>query len=181
MILDLVGKNIDLTESLKKQATSKLSKLDKYFDKDVRGRAVFSRVKNNDTVEVTIFLPGTILRAEETSTDMFTSIDKAIDVLSRQTRKYKTRLKKRYQGNSETIRFENISDVEFDTKSEEEPKVVKSKVFNLKPMHEEEAILQMELLNHNFFVFLNAQSDRIEILYKRNDGNYGSIEVNTVE
>ena len=99
MKLELVGKNIDLTEALKDRASEKLSKIDKYFNEEVRARAVFSTQKNGQTVEVTIFLPGTILRAEETTQDMYESIDKVVDALSRQTRKYKTRLKRRYQDN----------------------------------------------------------------------------------
>ncbi|WP_138159495.1 ribosome hibernation-promoting factor, HPF/YfiA family [Peptoniphilus catoniae] len=177
MLLDLVGKNIELTDGLKDYARSKFSKIDKYFDKEIKARAVFSTVKNDQTVEVTIFLPGTILRAEETTEDMYTSIDKAIDALSRQTRKYKTRLKKRYQGNSETIRFENINPVEDEVSGGKEAKIVKRKTFSLVPMHEEEALLQMELLNHNFFVFLNADTDKVEIAYKRKDKDYGVIEV----
>ena len=95
MLLELVGKNIDLKEGLKDQAQKKFSKLDKYFAEEVQARAVFSKQKNGQKVEVTIFLPGTILRAEETSQDMFVSIDKTVDKLERQVRKYKTRLKKK--------------------------------------------------------------------------------------
>ena len=177
MKLELVGKNIDLTEALKDRANEKLSKIDKYFNEEVRARAVFSTQKNGQTVEVTIFLPGTILRAEETTEDMYESIDKVVDALSRQTRKYKTRLKRRYQDNSETIRFENIESFEEES-SQEEGKIIRRKEFNLRPMMEEEAILQMELLNHNFYVFLNAETDRVEIVYKRKAKGYGSIVVN---
>lgn len=175
MLLKLVGKNINLTEGLKNQAEKKFSKLDRYFSEEIEGRAVFSTQKDNHTVEVTIFLPGTILRAEETTKDMYASIDKAVDVLERQVRKYKTRLKRRYQ-NNDTIRFENVGHLE--PTQEEESKIVKRKEFDLQPMLEEEAILQMELLNHNFFVFLNAEVDKVQVLYKRADDNYGIIEVN---
>lgn len=174
MLLKLVGKNMDLTESLKQKAESKFSKLDKYFSEEIEGRAVFSTQKDNQTVEVTIFLPGTILRAEETTPDMYASIDKALDILERQVRKYKTRLKKRYQ-NNDTIRFDNVEDYK---ETNEEKRVIKRKTFDLRPMHEEEAIMQMELLNHNFFVFLNAKTEKVEILYKRKDNNFGTIEVN---
>ena len=173
MRLKLVGKNIELTDGLKEQAEKKFSKLDKYFDEQVEARIVFSTQKINQKVEVTVFVPGTILRAEETTTDMYASMDKAVDSLARQVRKYKTRLKKRHQ-DSKTIRFENVEEVE---KEEEAGKVVKRKKFDLQPMHEEEAILQMELLNHNFFVFLNAETDGVEVLYKRADNNYGIIQV----
>lgn len=174
MKLNLIGKNMDLTEGLKKQAEKKFSKLDKYFNEEVETRVVFSTQKKNQKVEVTVFLPGTVLRAEEGTEDMYTSIDMALDSLTRQVRKYKTRLKKRYQGESETIRFENFEQLE---EEEPETKIIKRKRFDIVPMHEEEAILQMELLNHDFFIFLNPDNGLVEVLYKRNDGNYGVIEV----
>lgn len=171
MLFKFVGKNIDITDSLKDMAEKKLSKLEKYFSEEIEARVVFSVIKDSQTVEVTVYLPDTIIRAEETTDDMYASIDRAVDVLERQIRKHKTKLKKRYQ-NNETIRFDLIED-----KPEEENKIVKRKKFQLNPMSEEEAILQMELLDHKFFIFLNADIDAIEVLYKRNDGNYGIIEV----
>ena len=174
MLLNFVGKNIELTESLKNVAEKKFSKLDKYFSKEVEARVVFSTIREEQTVEVTIFLPKTIIRAEETTDDMYSSMDNALDALARQIRKHKTKLKRRYQ-NNETIRFDEIAEKE---KIEEpEKKIVKRKNFELNPMNEEEAILQMELLNHNFFVFLDANTDAISVVYKRKDGNYGKIEV----
>lgn len=174
MLMNFVGKNIELTDSLKDVAEKKFSKLDKYFSEEVEARVVFSTIREEQTVEVTIFLPKTIIRAEETTDDMYSSMDRAVDALARQIRKHKTKLKKRYQ-NNETIRFDEI--VEKESSKEEEPKIVKRKKFELNPMSEEEAILQMELLNHKFFVFLDANTEKVEILYKRNDGNYGIIEV----
>lgn len=175
MKLKLTGKNLDLTQSLKDQSEKKLSKLDRYFDEEVEVRAVLSTSKGNSTVEVTVFLPGTILRAEDTSDDMYASIDTTIDMLERQIRKHKTKLKRRYQ-DPQTIRFENIDTLE-QFEDEEGPKVVKRKTFTLKPMYEEEAALQMDLLNHNFFIYLNAQTDEIDLLYRRDDGDLGLIEV----
>ena len=151
----------------------KFSKLDKYFSEEAEARVVFSTVREQQTVEVTIFLPKTIIRAEETTDDMYSSMDNAVDALARQIRKHKTKLKRRYQ-NNETIRFDEIAEKE---KEETENKIVKRKNFELSPMNEEEAILQMELLNHNFFVFLDADTETVSIVYKRKDGNYGKIEV----
>ena len=151
-----------------------MSKLDKYFQKDIEGNVTFSTQKNRKIIEVTINLPGTIIRAEESSDDMYASIDKAVDVLERQIRKYKTKLQKRYQ-NGETIRFENVMPLPAE-KDEDKPKLVKRKKFGLKPMSYEEAILQMELLRHNFFVFMDADTDDVSVVYKRKDGNYGLIE-----
>ena len=173
MLLNFVGKNIELTESLKDVAEKKFSKLDKYFSEEAEARVVFSTVREEQTVEVTIFLPKTIIRAEETTDDMYSSMDNAVDALARQIRKHKTKLKRRYQ-NNETIRFDEIVEKE---KEEPENKIVKRKSFELNPMNEEEAILQMELLNHNFFVFLDADTEAVAIVYKRKDGNYGKIEV----
>ena len=175
MLLNFVGKNIELTESLKNVAEKKFSKLDKYFSEEVEARVVFSTVREEQTVEVTIFLPKTIIRAEETTDDMYSSMDNAVDALARQIRKHKTRLKRRYQ-NNETIRFDELMDKEA-PKEEPEHKIVKRKNFELNPMNEEEAILQMDLLNHNFFVFLDGDTDGVSIVYKRKDGNYGKIEV----
>lgn len=176
MKLNLVGKNIELTDAIKEQAERKFVKLDKYFDEEVQARVVLSTQKINQKVEVTISLPGTILRAEESTTDLYASMDKVVDSLARQIRKYKTRLKNRYQNSEKTIRFENIEELKAEEK-EEAGKIVRRKKFDLRPMHEEEAILQMELLNHNFFIFLNAETELVEVLYRRKDKNYGIIQV----
>lgn len=173
MILNFTGKNVEVTEALKDVTNRKLKRLDKYFQKDVVGNVIFSVERNWKILEITINLPGTILRVEESSDDMYTSIDKAVDVLERQIRKYKTRLQKRNQ-TGETIRFENVIPLKED--EDEKPKIVKTKRFGMKPMSAEEAVLQMELLRHNFFVFMNADTEEVSVVYKRKDGNYGLIE-----
>ncbi len=173
MKLNFTGKNIEVTEALKDVTEKKLGKLDKYFQGDVEGNVVYSVERNRKIIEITINLPGTILRAEEYSDDMYAAIDKAVDILERQIRKHKTKLQRRYINGGETIRFENIEPLQ---EEEDKPKVVRTKRFDMKPMSVEEAILQMELLRHNFFVFMNADSDDINVLYKRKDGNYGLIE-----
>ena len=174
MIMNYAGKNMEVTNALREVTEKKLSKLDKYFQKDIEGNVTFSTQKNRKIIEVTINLPGTIIRAEESSDDMYASIDKAIDILERQIRKHKTKLQKRYQ-NGETIRFENVEPLSKDY-SNDKPKVVKTKRFGLKPMSSEEAILQMELLRHNFFVYMDADTDDVSIIYKRKDGDYGLIQ-----
>ncbi|MBZ2174864.1 ribosome-associated translation inhibitor RaiA [Schnuerera sp. xch1] len=172
MKLNFTGKNVDVTEALKDVTTKKLGKLDKFFQNDVEGNVTYSVERNWKVIEITINLPGTILRAEESSDDMYTSIDKSVDILERQIRKYKTKLQRRYQ-NGETIRFENVMPLK---EEDNKPKIVKTKKFGMKPMNIEEAILQMELLRHNFFVFMNADSEDVNVIYKRKDGNYGLIE-----
>lgn len=173
MKLNFTGKNMEVTEALKDITEKKLGKLDKYFQKDAEGNVTYSVERNRKIIEVTINLPGTILRAEEATDDMYASIDKAVDVLERQIRKHRTKLQKRYN-NGETIRFENI--IPLAEEDDDKPKVVKTKRFDMKPMNVEEAVLQMELLRHNFFIFMNADSDDLNVVYKRKDGNYGLIE-----
>jgi putative sigma-54 modulation protein len=157
MKLNFTGKNMEVTEALKDVTEKKLSKLDKYFQEDAEGSITYSVERNRKIIEITINLPGTILRAEESSDDMYASIDRAVDVLEGQIRKYKTKLQRRFN-NGETIRFENIVPLN-DELEQDRPKVVRTKRFDMKPMNVEEAILQMELLRHNFFVFMNADSD----------------------
>ncbi len=177
MKFNFVGTNMQVSDDVKEYAQKRLSKLDKYFKEDLEVKAVFSYVKNLQTAEVTIFLPGTILRAEETNPDMFTAIDKVVDVLERQIRKHKTKLQKRYK-NNETIRFDNFPTFEEAPKEDDnsQGKIVKRKRFPLSPMDEEEAILQMELLNHDFFVYLDMDYDQVQVVYKRHDGDYGVIQ-----
>lgn len=177
MNIQFVGKNVELTDALKEVTEKKLSKLEKYFEDPINGHVTFSTQRNNKTIEVTINLPGTIIRAEETSDDMYASIDKSVDILERQIRKYKTRLQKRFKDGN-TIRFENVLPYEKDKDKEDpdKPVIARKKRFVLKPMNYEEAVLQMELLNHNFFVFRSDETDEISVIYKRKDGNYGLIE-----
>lgn len=174
MNINFVGKNIEITDALKSVTMDKFSKLDKYFEKDVNGTATFSKEGNRAIIEVTIDVPGSIIRVEEHSEDMYASIDLAIDVLERQVRKYKNKLQDQNRSR-DSIRFENIQALKEDEK-EEEQKIVRRKAFDMKPMMEEEAILQMELLRHNFFVFLDGETDQLSVVYKRKDGNYGIIE-----
>ena len=172
MKLNFAGKNMEVTEALKEVTSKKLKRLDKYFNKDVEGNVVYSTERNWKILEITIDLPGTILRAEEASDDMYAAIDKAVDVLERQIRKYKTKLQRRQQ-TGKTIRFENVMPLE---EEKERPRIVRTKRFAMKPMSAEEAVLQMELLGHNFFVFRNAESEEVSVVYKRKDGKYGLIE-----
>lgn len=171
MRIIVYGKNIDVTDGLRSMLEKKLSKFDRYFNPNIEATATLSTQKNKHILEVTIQLNGTILRAEEATDDMYASIDKVVDKLEGQLRKYKTKLEKR-QKKPSTIRFESISIAN----NIEESKIVKTKKFAIKPMSAEEATLQMELLGHNFFVFQNSESDEVNVVYKRKDGDYGLIE-----
>lgn len=166
------GKNIEISDAVKEHTEKKLGKLDKFFQSEPEGYVKMENAKNRQIIEVTINLPNsTIIRAEEEGKDLYSALDRAIDVLERQIRKNKTKLQKKYK-NNDTIRFENI----VEEQQEEEAKVVKKKRFTVKPMSTDEAILQMELLRHNFFVYVNAETEEVEIVYQRKDGNYGLIE-----
>ncbi|QUH18997.1 ribosome hibernation-promoting factor, HPF/YfiA family [Alkaliphilus sp. B6464] len=166
------GRNVDITDALRDTVQSKLGKLDKFFNKELEAQATLSVQKNRHIIEVTIPINGSILRAEESTEDMYGSIDKAVDKLTRQLRKQKNKLENR-NNKYETIRFENIPAYE---ESMQESKIVKTKRFAMKPMNAEEAILQMELLGHSFYVFADAETDDVNVIYKRKDGNYGLIE-----
>lgn len=166
------GKNIEITNALKNVVEKKLDKLDKYFSPNVEAHATLSVQKNRQIIEVTIPFNGVILRGEEATEDMYASIDLVVDKLERQIRKQKTKLQKRLYGDS--LKFQFIPDEEY--KDVQEPRIVKTKKFAIKPMSDEEALLQMELLGHNFFVYESADTGDVNVIYKRKDGNYGLIE-----
>lgn len=172
MKVNIYGKNMQLTEALKEATIKKVERLDKFFQKDVEAKVVLSIERKNQKVEVTIPFNGRIARVEESSDDMYNSIDEAVESLEQQLRKYKTKLQDK-KHSSESIKFENFESLDDE---ENEFKVVKTKKFAIKPMNIEEAVLQMDLLKHNFFVFLNADSEEVNVVYKRKDNNYGLIE-----
>lgn len=174
MKISVTGKNIDVTDSLRDTVIRKIGKLDKYFNPDVEVQATLSVQKTHHIIEVTIPFNGVILRGEESTDDMYTSIDKVVDKLERQIIKHRTRLERKVKGNSlktfEVLPSEAEDDEGYD------PHIVKTKKFAIKPMPVDEAVLQMDLLGHNFFVFLNADTDEVNVVYKRKDGKYGLIE-----
>ncbi len=168
------GAKIKVTDAIKAHVEEKIGKLDKYFDNPEEISAnVLIKVKGKDqTVEVTIPTKKFILRGEETNNDLYAAVDLVSDKLERQIRKNKTRMKKKID--KSVIEFKMDFEVEKEEKNEN--KIVKRKNIEMKPMSEEEAILQLELLGHSFFVFKNVKTDEIDILYRRNDGDYGIIE-----
>lgn len=172
MLINYTGKNIQITDEMRILTEKKLSKLDKFFDKEVHCNVTLSEFKSNMVVEVTISLPGSFIRAEDLDPDFRTALDKVIDILIRQTRKYKGKLQKKYQG-KDTIRIDNIPDFPIDEISPEDDKIVKTKTFSTRPMSEEEAKLQLELVGHNFYVFVNSDTNETNVIYKRKHGGYG--------
>jgi len=175
MIFTYTGKNIDVRQSLKERVEKKVGgRLAKYFSDDTPAHVSFSAEREEKKVEIMIPIRGGQLRAEQTSDDMFDSIDKAADILEAQLVKYRKKLIDRYQsGGSFAPEYVEEADIE---ENDEELRIVRTKRFAVKPMDPEEACLQMEMLGHTFFVFRNAEDDNIAVVYKRKDGAYGLIE-----
>lgn len=177
MKISVRGKNIEATPALVDYAEKKLGKLEKHFEKNTDVQVVMSVIREEHIVEVTMSLNGLILRGEESTGDMYASIDMVVDKLERQLKKYKTRMNKSLRQRGVRVISEKLAITEAEARMDEEaPKLVKTKRFTLKPMSTEEAILQMDLLGHNFFVFSNADSDSVNVVYRRKDGDYGLIE-----
>lgn len=173
------GENVEVTESIRDYVIKRISKLEKFFEDNVEANAhVNLKVYPNKTfkVEVTIPLPYLTLRAEETSSDMYGSIDLVTDKLERQIRKYKTKVNRK-------SREKGYKNMDFVPDVEDEPvsddlKIVRTKQISLKPMDPEEAVLQMDMLGHDFFVFEDAEANGTSVVYRRKDGRYGLIEIN---
>lgn len=173
MKITTTGRKIDVTLGLKGYVEKKLSKLEKFFNESTLAQVTLSVQKDDQIVEVTVHHEGMLFRAEIRDADMYSAIDKVTDVIERQIRKQKTRLEKRLKAGA----FSDYADSE-DVAEEAEFKIVKSKKYESKPMSVEEAILQMNLLHHDFYIFNNAETMDKEVVYKRKDGNYGLIELN---
>ncbi len=167
------GKNFEVTDALRERVNKKLGKLEKFFNPQTEAHVMMSVQRNRHILEVTILSNGITLRAEVVNDDMYTCIDKAENILEGQIRKNKTRLEKRLHVG--TFQPESFS-TDIAVEEEKEFNVVRTKRFAIKPMPVEEAILQMNLLGHEFFVFSNAETNEVNVVYKRRDGNYGLIE-----
>ena len=175
MEIKIHGDKIKITKAMSDYINEKIGKLDKYLENSETVRAnVIVKVKNHEqTVEITIPLKSFILRSEETKDDFYAAVDKTIDKLERQVRKNKTKLMSKQVKPSYDF---NFSTFDFEEKEEkEEHKIVKRKNIEVKPMNEEEAILQMELLGHQFYMYKDSETNEPAAVYKRNDGNYGVI------
>lgn len=166
------GKNLDVTEGLKASVEDKLGKLERYFTPDTEVIVTLSVEKERQKIEVTIPVKGNIIRSEQTSNDMYVSIDLVEEVIERQLRKYKNKIvdKKQEGGNFQKAYIEKDYD------EDEDVKIIRTKRFGIKPMYPEDACVQMELLGHNFFVFKNAETEEVNVVYKRKGNTYGLIE-----
>lgn len=174
------GQNIEVTEALRDYVEKKLSRLERYFETPVASEVnvTLSVTKGQHTVEVTIPMVGTMLRAEEKSADMYASVDGVVDKLERQIRKHKTKINRKFRQNSgvKALFKEETGGSVGVAEDDDELELVRRKRFTLKPMDVEEAILQMNMIGHNFFVFANAENKEVNVVYKRSDGKYGLIE-----
>ena len=166
------GKNIAVTEGLRTAVEDKLGKLERYFNPDTEVVVTLSVEKDRQKIEVTIPVKGNIIRSEQVSNDMYVSIDLVEEVIERQLRKYKNKIIDKSQASAE---FQKDF-VEKDFEEEEEIQIIRTKKFDIKPMYPEDACVQMELLGHSFYVFVNAESDQVNVVYKRKGNTYGLIE-----
>ena len=167
------GKNIDVTEGLKQAVYDKLGRLEKFFNEDTNAQVTFSVEKERQKIEVTIPMKGHIIRAEQVSDDMYVSIDMVVEIIERQVTRYKKRIVDQEQ---DAAFFQNQFLEEEDDGDADDISIIRSKRFAVKPMYPEDACVQMELLGHNFYVFRNAETDEVNVVYKRKGNTYGLIE-----
>lgn len=172
MKIIITGKNLEVSEGLRNAVEEKIGKLEKYFAEDTVAKVTLSVERDRQKIEVTIPVKGNIIRSEQTSSDMYVSIDLVQEIIERQLKKYKKKLIDKKQ-NAASFSDAFIEKVEDD---DEEVKIVRTKQFDIKPMYPEDACVQMELLGHDFYVFCNAETEQMCVVYKRKGGTYGLIE-----
>ena len=174
MQISFSGKHIDITDALKEYAISKLKKLNRFYKGPMSVEVLMNVEHERQIVEITTHVKGMILRVEESSNDMYASIDSAVDKLEARIKRYKDKIRNKHRS-VEKVGIEENSPLGSEN-DESGYKVVKEKEFEVKPISVDEAIMQMEMLGHSFFVFRDSKTDRINVLYKRKDGNYGLIK-----
>lgn len=168
----IVGKNIEVTPGLRSAVEDKIGKLEKYFTSETEIHVTLSVEKDRQKIEVTIPVKGSIIRSEQVSSDMYVSIDLVEEIIERQLKRYKNKLVDQQQSAS----YFKKEFIEKEYMDEEEVKIIRTKKFDIKPMYPEDACIQMELLGHSFFVFCNAETDQVNVVYKRKGNTYGLIE-----
>lgn len=168
----IIGKNIEVTDGLRAAVEDKIGKLEKFFTEETEVHVTLSVEKDRQKIEVTIPVKGNIIRSEQVSSDMYVSIDLVEEIIERQLKKYKNKLVDKKQGAS----YFRQEFIEKEYMDDEEVKIIRTKKFDIKPMYPEDACVQMELLGHNFFVFCNAETDQVNVVYKRKGNTYGLIE-----
>ncbi|MCJ7840176.1 ribosome-associated translation inhibitor RaiA [Lederbergia sp. NSJ-179] len=176
------GENINVTDAIRDYIEKKVGKLERYFNETPEANAHINLKVNPNKkakVEITIPLPQLVLRAEEVHEDMYAAVDLIVDKLERQIRKHKTKVNRKFRDQGSAKEFFKMNGNDLPKNEEEDEfQIVRTKHFNLKPMDSEEAVLQMNMLGHNFFIFTDAETDGTNIVYRRKDGKYGLIETN---
>lgn len=172
MRITITGRNLELTDGLRSAVEDKLGKLERYFNPDTDIFVTLSVEKERQKIEVTIPVKGSIIRSEQVSNDMYVSIDLVEEVIERQLKKYKKKIISKHQ-NAASFKKEFL---EKETESDDEIRIIRTKKFDMKPMYPEDACVQMELLGHDFFVFCNAETEKVNVVYKRKSNTYGLIE-----
>ena len=170
----ITGRNIEITEGLKSAIYDKIGKLEKYFTEDTQVHVTLSVEKERQKIEITIPVKGNIIRSEQTSNDMYVSIDLVEEVIERQLKRYKNKIIDKKQSGANLEFSQEYIDKEYD--DDETIEIIRTKRFGIKPMYPEDACVQMDLLGHNFFVFRNAETDEVNVVYKRKGNTYGLIE-----
>ena len=172
MKIIISGKNIEITDGLRSAVEDKLGKLERYFTPETDIIVTLSVEKERQKIEVTIPVKGNIIRSEQVSNDMYVSIDLVEEVIERQLRKYKNKIVDKHQDGGNLQK----AFIEKEVPDDEEVKIIRTKKFGIKPMYPEDACVQMELLGHNFYMFLNAETDQVNVVYRRKGNTYGLIE-----
>ena len=179
MKFNIRGENIEVTTALREYVEKKVGRIEKYFDTPPTSDVFVTMkvVKDVHSIEVTVQLPGVVLRGEEANEDMYAAIDIVVEKIERQIRKHKTKINRKFrqEGSLRTL-FKEEPNGRVEQEDDDDLSVVKTKRFNVKPMDIEEAILQMDMLGHSFFVFSNSDTEEVNVVYKRKDGKYGIIE-----
>lgn len=168
----ILGKNIEVTPGLRSAVEDKIGKLEKYFTPETEVHVTLSVEKDRQKIEVTIPVKGNIIRSEQVSNDMYVSIDLVEEIIERQLKKYKNKLTNQKQ----SVSYFKQDFIEKEFMDDEEIQIIRTKKFDIKPMYPEDACVQMELLGHNFYVFCNAETDQVNVVYKRKGNTYGLIE-----
>lgn len=181
MRISITSRNMEVSENLRNLIEKKIKKLERYFREGTEVLIGLNIERNRHIMEVTVYFDGIVIRAEDQSGDMYTTLDKVLHKLERRIRKYRTRLEKKLH--EEAFASEAPLFGASDEPDEQlvEPKVVRTKTFAVKPMSVDEAVMQMDLLGHSFFVFRNAQSLEVNVVYRRNNGDFGLIEPDYVD
>ena len=173
MRITITGKNIELTDGQNEAVEDRLSKLEKYFTPETEAHVTLSVEKERQKIEVTIPVKGSVIRAEQVSNDMYVSIEVVEETIERQLKKYRNKIVTKQQSAEKFFAQEYL---EKDAEDDDEIRIIRTKRFGIKPMYPEDACVQMELLGHDFFVFLNAETEEVNVVYKRKGNTYGLIE-----